>query len=69
MSRVATRQAAVYRDCPGIKNDGKYGHAMRDHCWSCAPFWERIPTCPEHGSKLTVTGYCKACRRHYLLED
>jgi hypothetical protein len=62
-----TRRAAVMVDCPGLTNDGKLGHAMRDHCWSCAPFWEQIPTCPDGHGKLTQRGYCRQCRKHFVL--
>ncbi len=61
------RQPAVMVDCPGVTNDGVYGHAMRDNCWSCAPFWEKIPTCPEDHGKLSPTGYCKQCRKHFQI--
>jgi hypothetical protein len=62
MARI--KRPAVMVDCPGLQ-DGKYAHAMRDHCWSCAPFWERIPTCPDDGRALSLTGYCKTCRKHF----
>jgi len=76
---------ARFIDCPGVVSDGVGGHAMRDNCWSCAPFWARIPMCPldthvdrwhdEFGNwsgwsrKLTDNGYCKGCRKHFLLVD
>lgn len=66
-ARTATaRPPAVWQDCPGLQ-DGRYAHSMRDNCWSCAPFWETYPTCPTHGRKLSDTGYCRDCRKHYAL--
>ncbi|RPJ83871.1 MAG: hypothetical protein EHM13_06400 [Acidobacteria bacterium] len=63
------RRPAVWADCPGVINDGAAGHAMRDHCWNCAPFWARFPTCPEHGRMLKPrTGYCADCRKYYALD-
>ena len=73
-----TKAPAIWVACPGVRNDGIARHSMRDHCWNCAPFWEVVPLCPEykpaegisrnhsggHG-KLTDTGYCKACKKHY----
>jgi hypothetical protein len=59
------RRSAVMVDCPGVTNDGRQAHAMRDQCWNCAPFWERIPTCPDDHTKLTTSGYCKTCRKHF----
>ena len=58
---------AIIKDCPGVLSDGRAGHAMRDHCWNCAPFWETIPTCPKDGSKLRTTGYCRTCRKFYAI--
>lgn len=60
---------ATYIDCPGITTDGLYAHDMRDNCWSCAPFWARIPLCPVCQRKLTSTGYCRGCHLHYKLGE
>mgnify|MGYP001608780255 CR=1 FL=1 len=72
-------ESAKFVDCPGMTNP--FEHEMRDGCWSCAPYWERIPLCPVHNRKLKQTestgalwkpvtkGWCKECRTHYLLED
>jgi len=69
---------ANFVDCPGVVSDGVGGHAMRDGCWSCAPFWERVPLCPlsdgngghmDRSRKLTSNGYCKACQKHFTLVD
>lgn len=60
---------ATIIDCPGITNDGIVAHSRRDGCWSCAPFWEKVPVCPEHGNKLSLTGYCRSCRGHYSLVE
>jgi len=68
-SYLMARKPAVWVDCPGVTNDGQYGHYMRDHCWSCAPFWERIPLCPVDKRKLTTTGYCQKCRKHFTLAE
>mgnify|MGYP001620022616 FL=1 len=58
---------AVWVECAGVTNEGKSGHAMRDYCWSCAPFWEKFPTCPKHEKMLTDKGYCKICKKFYKL--
>jgi len=49
-------------DCPGTA-DGY--HDYRDFCWTCAPFWEKIPVCPTHGRKLATSGWCRYCRKYY----
>lgn len=59
---------AIYVDCPGVTNDGAAAHDMRDGCYSCAPFWARIPICPVHGRKLATSGHCKPCRKFYSLD-
>jgi hypothetical protein len=56
---------AIMVSCPGLINDGRYHHAMRDFCSSCAPFWESYPTCPVHRTKLTAKLYCTTCRTKY----
>jgi hypothetical protein len=58
-------RTAIWKNCPGILNDGEQAHAMRDHCTSCAPFWGRYPACPSCGGRLTKTGRtkCKGCGR------
>ena len=61
---------AAFIDCPGISGpNGIRDHSMRDYCWSCAPFWERIPLCPTHHRKLRSSGYCQDCRKFYNLEE
>jgi len=57
---------AVWKQC----SDGEspQEHAMRDHCWNCAPWWENVPTCPDDGSKLQQSGYCRKCRHYYRLD-
>ena len=66
---------AKFIDCPGM-SEGRYYHSMRDNCWSCAPYWERIPVCPTDGKRLNptkttgyyaeaVNGYCRTCRCHF----
>lgn len=67
MATKAAKRLATYRDCPGMSDP--YAHTMRDHCWTCAPFWERVPHCPDDGLRLTETGYCKCCRKHFDLTD
>ncbi len=59
---------AIWEDCPGVVNDGVYGHSMRDFCSSCAPFWSRIPLCPTHRRKLNTSGFCKSCKKYYDLK-
>jgi len=60
---------AKFINCSGVTSDGIAGHSYRDFCGTCAPFWERVPLCPEHKYKLTETGYCRACKKHYALVD
>jgi len=55
---------AVMVDCLGLKDS----HAYRDFCLSCAPFWEKIPCCPDHQTKLTEKGYCRNCKLHYEID-
>ena len=43
-------EKAVLVDCVGLANPRE--HMMRDNCWSCAPYWEHIPTCPRDGTTL-----------------
>jgi hypothetical protein len=64
-TRTATRRDAKMVDCPGVVNDGLYGHSLREHCWNCAPFWEKFPVCPDDNARLTTSGYCKKCRKHF----
>jgi hypothetical protein len=64
---------AVWEPCPGVVNDGRDYHHLRDGCLNCAPFWEAIPLCPnEHEDgrrrKLTSNGYCKKCRQHFDMD-
>mgnify|MGYP001603292437 CR=1 FL=1 len=63
---------ARWDDCPGVKSDGKVGHMMRDGCWSCAPYWERVPYCPHCGArirKVSRTGRvkCEGCKAFVLV--
>jgi len=72
-----TKRPAVWVDCPGMQ-DGAYAHSMRDGCWSCAPFWEKFPVCPDDDTRLRRSqpkawdkapdGYCRTCRKHFSLE-
>lgn len=61
------KKHALFVDCPGLSNQQE--HEMRDHCYSCAPFWRRVPLCPVHRGKLTTTGWCKWCRTHYETKE
>jgi predicted amidophosphoribosyltransferase len=56
-------QKAIWKVCPGIVNDGVFGHQQRDACSSCGPFWEKYPSCPQCGGKLMKRGKtkCKKC--------
>jgi hypothetical protein len=56
---------AIMVPCPGVINDGLFGHSMRDSCHSCAPFWEQYPVCPVHKLKLSQALYCRTCKRYY----
>lgn len=70
---MATRKAklkAVMVVCPGVTNEGLFGHSMRDGCSSCAPFWEQYPVCPKvAGGKLSSTLWCAACKTHHSPGD
>lgn len=59
---------AIWIDCPGMRN-GKREHFLLDNCWSCAPFWERIPLCPTCHKKLMKQGKtkCKSCGKFILV--
>lgn len=63
------KKPAKFVPCPGVTTDGRYGHSMRDHCWSCAPYWEVIPTCPVDSKKLAPSGFCKKCRKFYDMKE
>jgi predicted amidophosphoribosyltransferase len=56
---------AHWVECPGVRNEGREAHMMRDYCTSCAPFWATIPLCPHCGMKLEKVGKtkCKGCGR------
>ena len=60
---------AKWRDCAGMADPRE--HMMRDHCWNCAPFWERIPVCPNCGRKLEKTGKtkCRGCGTFVKVEE
>lgn len=57
---------AFWHVCPGLLNDGKFNHSMRDNCTSCAPFWEQYPVCPVCDKRLNSELYCKHCKIHCL---
>jgi len=61
MSGARTFGNAIMVDCIGEAHHNPF----IDNCWVCAPFWERYPTCPTHGKRLSDRGYCKDCRKHY----
>lgn len=67
-------EIAKWVDCPGIVNEGRQNHTYRDSCWSCAPFWERIPLCPSCGTMLrhsTPSGrvMCAVCHKMVQLRE
>jgi hypothetical protein len=52
--------------CDGEAHDNPY----IDNCWTCAPFWEKIPrcTCGCDGKRMRVTDkhiICPACKQRY----
>lgn len=67
---------AIYVECPGVTNDGEFGHSMRDNCWSCAPYWEKYPACPIHKTMLLTStrhglekggkAKCRKCNKFYI---
>lgn len=66
--KIQPKIKATWVPCSGVVSEGKYAHAMRDYCSSCAPFWEKVPLCPT-GHRLTDTGYCKTCKIHCSLSE
>jgi predicted amidophosphoribosyltransferase len=64
------KKIAIWRDCAGVVSDGKYLHSMRDGCSSCAPWWARVPVCPDCGRKAQKTGRqkCKKCATWFVVE-
>jgi hypothetical protein len=41
-------RAAVWRQC----TSDAHRNIHIDHCWTCAPYWEAFPGCPDCGDKL-----------------
>ena len=39
---------AIWRKCSGEA----HGNAYIDNCWTCAPYWEIFPACPDCGAML-----------------
>jgi hypothetical protein len=63
---------AVWVLCPGYDpNDNGFSHAMRDYCFSCAPFWESVPICPHCKRKAKRYGRQKCqnkeCGKFYMV--
>lgn len=56
------KSKAEYVKCIGEAHQNPY----IDHCEICMPFWGDYPVCPIHRRKLTYTGFCKECRKHYI---
>ncbi len=72
MPRVAagtrtTKTRAVWVKCAGYDPANPLAHDMRDGCTTCAPWWEDVPLCPLHRTKLRQSGYCVKCRKFYDL--
>jgi hypothetical protein len=40
---------AIWRKCCGEAHSNPY----IDNCWTCAPFWELFPACPDCAGTLT----------------
>lgn len=60
---------AIWVECPGATNEGRFAHSMRDGCCSCAPYWEEFPTCSFCNKKIVAdSGFCKVCRKYHNLE-
>lgn len=59
---------AEWVDCAGLRA-GRFEHQMRDHCSTCAPWWERIPICPNCKRKLLKYGRtkCKGCNQFIMV--
>lgn len=45
------------------------GGPYLDHCWTCAPWWGRYYVCPTHSIKLKESGYCRMCKKYYIIND
>lgn len=54
--------------CAGYRENPQL-HYLRDFCWTCAPYWEKIAVCPEHGQKIPMSGWCKSCRKYYDVRE
>lgn len=68
LPKRTVKRVAIWHPCPGVVNDGVYGHSLRDYCTSCAPFWEKLPVCPVDSERLLPSGFCRKCRHFYSLE-
>lgn len=51
------------------------GGAFQDYCWTCAPWWEKYPICPQCHNKVRPSKgpiinperfWCPICRKHLL---
>lgn len=62
---------AIWVDCPGVVSDGIYLHSLRDFCTTCAPWWEKIPICPNCKVKMMKSGKntCKKCGEKVMVDQ
>jgi hypothetical protein len=51
------------------ESESKMEHQMRDHCYNCAPWWDKFPVCPITGNKLLESGYCRECKGYHDLGE
>lgn len=54
---------AVIVECSGEAHSNAY----IDYCGVCLPYWGSYPVCPTDAVKLSVTGWCKTCRKHFSI--
>lgn len=57
-------QKATVKECNGDAHKPEVAGNI-DNCMVCMPRWGKIVTCPIDNIRLSSTGYCKECRKHY----
>lgn len=53
-----------FRKC----SDNDRNHEWLDYCWTCAPWWDQYPICPDCKVKLNKgkrVDACPKCRKRY----
>lgn len=62
---MSKKSPAEIVECSGGAHSGDYD---QDHCMICMPYWGNYPVCPEDGTKLPHSGFCKECRKYYSID-